>query len=299
MKWKFEVNKKFYQEMTTTTDQTMKVMGTDVKQTQTQTFWFSWTPLKNNSDGSWDLEQKIEGVKMQIDIGGNRVEYDSTKETPGNNPLADFFKALVFSKFTVTVDKDFKVTKITGREDFIKNLVKANPQMEPLLNQILSEQALKDMADPTFSVVTGKEVKKGDTWTKDTTLDMGPIGSYKNTFKYTYEGKNSDAKEEAEKKLDKIKVETTLTYTPPKDPAAGNTLPFRIKSASLTSSNAGGTILFDNEKGRIDSTSMKLDLNGELNIEISGQTTKVDLKQTQTTTVKTTDEEPAALKKKT
>jgi hypothetical protein len=298
LKWKFEVNKTFWQEMTTTTDQTMKVMGTDVKQTQTQTFWFAWTPQKNNADGSWEIEQKIVGVKMTIDIGGNKVEYDSTKENPGTNPLADFFKALVGSKFVLTLDKDYKVTKITGREEFIAALSKANPQMEKLLKQILSEKALMDMADPTFSVVSGKEIKKDTKWDKMTTLDMGPIGTYKNTFTYTYEGKNTDGKTDAEKKLDKIKVETKLEYSPPKDQPADSTLPFKIKSASLTSKDATGTILFDNDAGRIDSSSMKLTLEGQLSIEISGQTTQVDLKQTQTTTTKTTDKEPDAIKKK-
>ena len=40
-KWKFEKDKPFYQEMTTKTQQDMKVMGMDVKQTQDQTFYFS------------------------------------------------------------------------------------------------------------------------------------------------------------------------------------------------------------------------------------------------------------------
>jgi len=298
LKPKFEVNKTFWQEMTTQTEQNMKVMGTDVKQKQDQTFWYSWTPTKQETDGSWVIEQKIEGVKMSIDIGGNKVDFDSTKENPTANPLGDFFKALVGSKFTITLKPDFTVAKIDGRQEFIKKLVAANPQMEQLLNQILSEQALKEMAEASFGFVTGKEVKKGESWEKKSKLDMGPIGSYDNTFKYTYEGKNTDAKEEKDKKLDKIKVETTLKYSPPADPAAGNTLPFRIKAANLASKDAGGTILFDGDKGRIDSSTLGLTLTGDLSIEIGGQTTKVELSQKQTTTVKTSDEKPADLGKK-
>src|SRR5262249_23148271 len=156
--------------MVTSTEQNMKVMGTDVKQNQSQTFWFKWTPTRSEADGTWVIEQTIEGVKMSIDIGGNHVEYDSTKETPAANPLGDFFKALVGSKFTISLDSNYKVTKIEGRDAFVKKLVQANPQMEQLLNQILSEQALKEMAEPTFAVVTGKEIKKGDAsgkWSKE------------------------------------------------------------------------------------------------------------------------------------
>jgi hypothetical protein len=286
LKWKLEKDKTFYQEMKTTTKQTMKVMNSDVNQNQEQTFYFSWTPTNQDKDGNWTVKQQIIGVKMSIDIGGSKIEYDSTKEGGTANPLSDFFKQLVNSEFTLTLDKDLKVTKIEGRDAFVKKLAAANPQMEPLLNQILSEKALKEMADPTFAAIPNKEEKKGATWTKDSKLDMGPIGTYDNSYKYTFTGPDEKTK------LDVIKVETTLKYTPPTDTSTANALPFKIKSANLTSKDAGGTIYFDAEKGRIDHSETSLKLSGELSIEIGGQTTKVELQQDQTTTVKTTDKSP-------
>jgi hypothetical protein len=291
LKWKLEKDKTFYQEMTTTTKQTMKVMNSDVNQNQTQTFIFSWTPTAVDKDGNWTIKQKIEGVKMSIDIGGSKIDYDSTKDQATANPLSDFFKQLVGSEFTLTLDKDLKVSKVEGRDGFVKKLSAANPQMEPLLNQILSEKALKEMADPTFAAVPNKEVKKGDSWTRESKLDMGPIGTYETTNKYTYEGPD-----EKDKKLEKIKVETTLKYTAPSDTAATNPLPFKIKSADLKSSNATGTIWFDADKGRIDHSETSLKLDGDLNIEIGGQTTKVTLSQEQTTKVSTSDKNPVEKK---
>jgi len=284
LEWKFELDKTFYQKMETETVQTMKVMGSDIKQTQTQTFFFSWKPVKKNDDGSWDIKQKIDAIVMKIEIGGQPITYDSRKKEGGTTALGDFFKQLVDSEFTLTVSKDFKVTKITGRDDFLKKLTSANPQMDALLKQILSEESLKEMADPTFAAIPNKEVKKGDTWKKESTLDMGPIGKYTNTYDYTYDGPN-------DKKLEQIKVATTLKYTAPDNTAVGGGLPFKIKSATLTSKNAGGTILFNKEKGRVESSEMKVDLDGDLNIEIGGQTTAVNLKQTQKTTVTTDDKD--------
>src|SRR4051812_41299265 len=72
LKWKFEKDKTFYQEMTTETTQTMKVMGQDITQKQQQTFYFSWTP-KEEKDKSWVIAQKITGVKMNIEIGNNPI----------------------------------------------------------------------------------------------------------------------------------------------------------------------------------------------------------------------------------
>src|SRR5262249_31687285 len=155
------------------------------------------------------------------------------------NPLSDFFKALVGSEFTLTVDKNLKVTKVEGRDKFLENLVKANPQMKPLLEQILSDEALKEMADPTFAAIPNKEVMPGQTWTRDTKLNMGPIGTYENSYKYTYVGPKD--------KLQEIKVDTTLKYSPPAENASTGGLPFKIKSADLKSTKATGTILFDAE----------------------------------------------------
>jgi hypothetical protein len=271
----------------------MKVMSNDVKQTQNQTFVFSWTPEKQEGD-NWVIKQKIEAVTMDIDIGGSKINYDSTNPTGANNPLGEFFKALVGAEFTLTLNtKTMKVDKIEGREKFLADLVKANPQMEPLLKQILSENALKEMAEPTFAVVPDKPVAKGDKWERKSTLDMGPIGKYENTYTFTYEGKD-----EKEKKLDKIKVDTKLTYKEPAADAQGaGGLPFKIKSAELKSKDATGTILFNNDKGRVEKSGMKLELSGNLSIEIGGSTTKVELSQTQETTVDTSDDNPVKAKK--
>jgi hypothetical protein len=292
LKWKFEKDKTFYQTMTTKTKQTMKVMSNDVTQNQEQTFYFSWKWLKDEG-GKWEIEQKILGVKMDIDIGGSPIKYDSTAPATNNtsNPLSDFFKALVGSTFKLTLDsKTLKITKIEGRDEFLKKLVTANKQMEPLLQKILSDDALREMAEPTFAVISNDPVEKNKTWKRESKLDMGPIGSYKNEYTYTYEGPDTATK------FDKIKVETKLLYTPPEKTDGVGGLPFKIKSADLASKNATGTIWFNKDKGRVEKTEMSLDLAGKLKIEIGGQPTDVELSQEQKTSVSTSDTNPIEAK---
>jgi len=287
--WKFEKGKEFYQKMTTETKQTMKVMGNTVTQTQKQTFYFSWKAIEQIGD-KWTIEQKIIGVAMDIDIGGSKITYDSKKENT-NNPLAEFFKALEGATFTLTLNtKNYKVEGIKGREEFLKKLVGANPQMKPLLDTILSEEALKEMAEPTFAVVPADPVIKGKSWDKTTKLDMGPIGKYTNTYKYTYEGR--DGKDDKTNPLHKLKVDTTLKYDAPTEGTDSRGLPFKIKSAALTSKNATGSIVFNADRGRVESSKMSIELEGKLQIEIGGQTTTVTLEQTQTSSVETTDANP-------
>jgi hypothetical protein len=159
--------------------------------------------------------------------------------------------------------------------------------MEPLLKSILSKEALQQMAEPTWGAfpVKGLGTK---TWTKTSKLDLGPIGLYETTFNYTLEGQD-------DKKREKIGVKAELKY---KAPTGKNGLPFTIKSADLSSKEGTGTAFFDRAKGRIDESSMKMVLKGTLKIEVGGMETEVALDQNQTATVKTSDEEPAELKKK-
>ncbi len=286
LEWKAfdKAGAKFYQEMTTKTDQTMKVMQMEVKQKQEQTFYIEWTVEKAEKD-YWLVRQKIIGVKMDIEIGGNKISFDSQAKEQQANPLTDFFKALIDAEFTLKIDrKTMTVTDVTGQKEFVARLSKANPQLQPLLNAILSENALKQMADPVFSAVPpGGVVPDSGTWTRESKLDMGPIGTYDTTYTYTYKG--------AKDKVATIDVASTLKYSPPGN-KGGEGLPFKIASATLKSDKGTGEVKFDTEKGRIASSNMNLNLSGDLTIEIAGMTTEVNLVQKQESTLRTTDTNP-------
>jgi len=294
--WKaFDGTTPFYQEMTTSTEQTMKVSNMEVKQKQSQTFWVEWTPQAKKGD-EWVVKQKIIGVKMDIEIGGNKISYDSTnsKEAPPANPLTDFFKNLVGAEFTLHVNpKTLTVSKIEGQDDFINKLSKANPALQPLLKAILSEKALQQMADPIFAAVPDAPKAKGETWTKKSTLDMGPIGIYTTTNTYKLED-TKDSKEFG--KVGEIGVKTDLEYAAPAAKTASDGLPFRIASGKLSTKKGPGTgtVVFNMDKGRIQSSDMTLDLEGDLTIEIAGMTTDVNLRQMQTSKLETSDKNPLA-----
>jgi hypothetical protein len=195
----------------------------------------------------------------------------------------------------VTLDPNtMKVTKVDGREEFVKKLTDANPLMANLLKQILSEDQLKQMAEPPFMVVPdkGKKVKPNDTWVRESKLAMGPIGTYDAKYTFTYKGPEKRTIEGKEATLEKIEMKTDLTYKPP-DPKEASNLPFKIEGGSLKAPDANGTIYFDKDKGRVVETTMKVKLEGKLNISVADQKAEVELTQTQDTTTNTTDA-PAA-----
>src|SRR5206468_10871132 len=76
LRWKFEKDKPFYEEITTQTKSTMKVMGTDLTQAMRLSFYWSWTPRELDAKKNWTIRLRLVGVQMESDIGGIKVEFD-------------------------------------------------------------------------------------------------------------------------------------------------------------------------------------------------------------------------------
>ena len=295
---KFEVNKAFYQKVSTKVEQVVKVQGgADLKLQHEQTFLFKWLPTKQDAD-KYTVKLTIEGAILKVDIASNPVNYDSTAEQPaaGNNPgLADFFKNLIGTEFTVSYGKGFVVEKVEGREDFLKKLGTTNPQMEALLKKLLTDEALKEMADPTAGLMPGADkaagVAAGETWEKKTTMPLGPIGTYDRTLSFKYIGKDAEKKD-----LDKVEVTAKLLYKAPNADADG--LLFRIKGATLdTVDPKAGTFLFDSKTGQVTTGTIAVRMSGKLNVTIGTTETEVQLVQDQTTTIETADKSYLPVKK--
>jgi hypothetical protein len=283
-------SKKFYQLQKTKTKQEMKVMGQVVIQTQEQSFLIEWIPQDANATNDFVVAQKIVGVKMEINIGGNKISYDSTSGSKQKNPMTDFFEQLQKQDLKFTIKSDLsEVKSIDGRDQFIKGLSDINPQMQSLLKAILSDKALTKMAEPTWYAFPEKGVfpDVGKTWSRKSDLDLGPIGRYDTNFDFTYNGLK-DGKDE-------IGIKTKLTYTAPTEKAG---LPFIIHKADLKSDGGTGTAIFDRAKGRFDKTEIKMNLTGNLEIEVGSMKTTVELTQTQEASSTTLDELPADWKAK-
>ena len=80
-----------------------------------------------------------------------------------------------------------------GRDEFIKTLGAGSPQIDTLLKNILTDDALKEMCDPTFKLMPDSPKKPGETWKRDSSTNLGPIGSYTVTYNFKYVGPAPEA----------------------------------------------------------------------------------------------------------
>jgi len=217
---------------------------------------------------------------MEIVIGGNKIAYSSRKEEP-KNPMTEFFNQLKNTPLTYVISPKLEVKSVENSKDFIKKLGDINPQMQSLLSHILSEDALKKMAEPTWWAYPPDGDLSKKTWTKESKLSLGPIGTYDSKFTFTNNGEK-DGKVE-------IGIESNLTYSAPSD---NKGLPFVITKAELKSESGKGKAIFDKTKGRFEHSEITMKLNGKLWIEVSNMTAEVTLNQEQTATSDTSDANP-------
>jgi hypothetical protein len=287
LEWKFEKDKTFYQTLTTEATQTVKLSGRDVTRKNKQTYYLSWTPTKQE-DKYWFLKMKVEGLRLDIDGGDDKVTFDSTRDDNPPGPLSNFFKELSRAEFTLKLNAEMQSSGVEGADKLIEALGKASPQMKLLVIEVFSPGAVRQLTDAAFPALPGKEVKKGDTWKRQNGLILGPLGTYEATYTYTAEGPDKDAN------VEKIGVKVELTYKKPSESVGRQ--PIEVKSADFKTAEGSGTVEFRKDKGRAEKSNVTLTLKGKLNIVVGGTATDVEADQTLTTTVITSDEDP--LKKK-
>jgi hypothetical protein len=282
----FEGTEPFYAELTTITKQDMTVMGMKHVQEQTRTLYLRCTP-REKKDGKYVVVQKILGLILDIDIGGNKISYDSTVKAQPRSNLSEFFKALVGPEFTVTIgqgkDGNLVVDRVEGLADLVSKLTAINPALETLLKKVLTEEDIKEMAAPMFDFIPpGGIIPTADPWTTTGVVTSGPTGQRKIRNTYTDAGQvNGRAW---------IRVATESTHTAP--PVLEPGLSFRVLKSDIKSKDGHGIIVFDQDKGRLQSRQMSVRLEGSLTIDIAGTEELVELKSLQTTRFRTMDKNP-------
>ncbi len=275
LEWKFEKGRPFYQELTTEVDVVIKIQNIETKQKQTQTFYLVWTPLEKDGD-NWRLRQTIQGLKIDMDFGGNKISFDSSQEQQIDHSLKAFYQALIGAEFTLTLNKECRVQKIDGRDDFLKKYREHKPNVSVLMDTLFSDDWMRQMAEISFGGLPKGSIRPGEDWSEKRKLGLGPLGEYSVTDRFTYTGLAGE--------FDKV---TLRVEGNPKGVPLMGTVADNMK-VNLRRLEYSGSQLFDRGKGR----GVSSELNLALESTVNARGTEMDISQTQKTTIKTTDAAP-------
>lgn len=256
LRWKFKEGQSTNYVLEQNFNSKATVMGNTIDTAMKQTVQMDWQVKKAASSGAADLVQRFDRVQMEMKMPGNDFAFDSKEnkvpEGPVGQMMGPVLQAMGGAQFTLSMTPQGETSNVTLPAN-LRDAVGANPQLQTMG---FSEEQLKRMIMQGSVTFPAQPVKVGQSWNKDLTMKM-PFGTQKVATTYTYQGpttKNGKA-------FEKIGIKTTVSI----EPQAGG--PFEIK---IKSQDGKGELLFDNEAGRLDQSSITSNLTME--ISAMGQT---------------------------
>lgn len=247
LRYKFQAGTKNTYVMEQNQNMKMSAMGQDIEIKMNMMFEMTHTcDQVDTATGNAKMRQKIDRVKMTMEGGPiGTMEFDSKSDKEPEGPLAamaGIFKALTEGDMKMTMNTRGEVSEFKMPEKLMEELKNIGGGAAGFGGgNMFSEDSLKNMMNQSMMILPKDAPVAGTTtWDRTMEMKMGPMGTMKNTTKYTYAGKSGD--------LDKINMKLDMKMEP--DPNA----PFQMK---MSTKDATGTTLFDNAKGRIHEINMK------------------------------------------
>ncbi len=235
---KYPAGERLY-ELSTTTSQTVEHSGTEQSTQVTTTSVIRRTVSRRDAEGDLHVRYTYEAVKGQAKGPGFEVQFDSSRPeatrvtSPQIQPVADVWKALRGATYTLVLDARDQLKAIEGR-DAIPTAARA----------ALSEEALRRRFTQERGMLPGREVRKGDRWSRQESRTIGPGSTLSMTTYYEYLG----SEEKDGRTLDRISVfRTDPRLEVVRDPDAHG----QLKSGDLRFEATSGTLYVDREAGQV------------------------------------------------
>jgi hypothetical protein len=191
LRFNFENGKGYDYEMDMNMDQ--EIMGQRLKMDMLSYYSMDVNGMEGESRV---VTTKFERVKMNMDMAGMKMEFDSDKKgtiTGSDNPLGmmnKVFGALVGKKFTMKINPEGKVEEVRGFKEMMMSMIDSmglegedREKAMAQFNQQFNEEGMRSQFERVLYIFPNKEVKVGDSWEKNTTA-VGQIGgNYKSVYK--------------------------------------------------------------------------------------------------------------------
>jgi hypothetical protein len=268
LKFKFKEGEKFWVEDVVTSEQTISLLGQPIKSKQKTNTLTSYT-VKTVTADKVELTMKIEDVAVQSE-GGLGGQLDKVME-----------KTKGFT-FDITLTPEGKVMKFGGLNAAAKQLAGGEDDAAKVIKELLNEDMFVKTIEQAFGFLPPKAVKKGDTWTREGKYPLGPLGAFKTTSTYTYNGRAGEGED--------ISVKQVMQYVVPQ--GGGLAGLFKVVKGDLKADKATGSYVFNAETGRLVSASETLRIGGTLTVEAGGQEVQLEMTTENTGTSRVFDKNP-------
>ena len=189
LKLKWQTGKRYEQQMDMTMDTDITIPGQSQTMQQKMKMGesFAISVLKDRDDGGHELEMRMTGITMNMDMGGRTLMSFDSKNPSGDagaNPAAAMLQQVAGMHFKMSADANGKVESVEGLKEFLDNMGTAGGA--DALKGMFSEDSIKEMA--SFQGLPDHPVKVGDTWPFKHEIPLPALGTMVLDMTYTFTG---------------------------------------------------------------------------------------------------------------
>jgi hypothetical protein len=159
-------------------EQEITQMFEDEEMTTEQTlgFGFRMTATSEDEDGSVWIDAQYEWIMLQQTTPIGIVEYDSRNPSEDSYPLSQGLGYIIGKGFAMRVSPSGEILEVTGLDTLLSGLIEnldvedetLRAQFEEQIQELYSEEALKEQVGNMIVDYPEGEVSIGDTWTAST-----------------------------------------------------------------------------------------------------------------------------------
>jgi len=114
------------------------------------------------------------------------VSYNSDTDSTAEQSDLAALGAIINQSFDIIIAADGSIVRVEGLDSMMAAMSSVEGAQQAALSQQFSDSSIRNMMQSSFDMYPGHPVKPGDTWTKNTTLNMSGM-SISNESKYTLE----------------------------------------------------------------------------------------------------------------
>lgn len=262
--WKFNAGDEHHYKMTQDMQMSIQSAGQQTDMNIKQDLYMTWKVEELLDDGSANLTQKIDRMKMTMKMQGQTLEFDSAEPDKSQGPLANqlapLFKALTSTSFDVTMSPRGEITDVEIPKELIE-AIQSSPGAATM-GDLASEEGFKNLVQQG-ALTLPEQLDEGKQWSNKVEVKNPMFGSQ--TVETTYEYKGSR----------EVDGQTMEVFAPTMVVDFGeNAGPVKVEVVGQESS---GEILFNRNEGRLQKSDIKQGM--DLKTTIGGQSNTIKIDQ--------------------
>jgi len=246
-------------------DQTLSIAGQEVKTAVVadETVTHEVLPA---ADGSHKIVRRGEALTVSLNVPGLEAKFDSKDpataktDNPMLQPMLEMWAALAKGSFTMTFDKEGRLTALEGIDQLLAGLSPAAADL--LRGDVGLAQLQRDTAQELKALPDGP-VRKGDKWQRVEVMNVGAGQSLTFDTHYEYAG----SVERDGRKLEKVGIFlSSVKYAQEGDGLGGA----KVTASDLKVTGSTGHYLLDPATGLVVERHTNTVIAGSLTLEING-----------------------------